>query len=256
VIPLSGARVALVIGDVVGHGIQAAATMGCLRTAVRTLADVDLTPDELLAHLDDQVTHLDAGEAVGPERTDTSDTTATCLYAVYDPVARSCSVASAGQPPPAVLTPDGEVTFPPVEYGPPLGSCGLPYVTTELELGDGSEIVLYTDGLISTRAGNIDEKLERLRRVLSVPAASLEARCDAVVRELLPEHPEDDVAVLMARTSALHGYRVATMDVPTDPAVVADTRSWATHWMASWGLERGTPWRSPSPAGSSPRGRG
>ncbi|MDT0380206.1 SpoIIE family protein phosphatase [Streptomyces sp. DSM 42041] len=237
VIPLSGGRVALVIGDVVGHGIHAAATMGRLRTAVRTLADVDLAPDELLTRLDDQVTHLDAGEAGAPEGSDTSEATASCLYAVYDPVTRNCSVASAGQPPPALLTPDGDVTFPAVECGPPLGGCGLPYVTSELRLRDGSELVLYTDGLISTRAGEIDENLERLRRALARPASSVDARCDAVVRALLPEHPEDDVAVLIARTHALDEDRVATWDVPADPAVVADARSWATRRMAGWGLE-------------------
>jgi Stage II sporulation protein E (SpoIIE)/GAF domain len=128
VIPLSGTRVALVVGDVVGHGIQASATMGRLRSAVRTLADVDLAPDELLTHLDDFVTHL-TDEAYGPDSDphaavtqDAGDVGATCLYAVYDPVSRHCTLARAGHPLPFVVTPEGSVDLP---AGPPLGLGGL-----------------------------------------------------------------------------------------------------------------------------------
>jgi serine phosphatase RsbU (regulator of sigma subunit) len=106
VIPLSGARVALVVGDVVGHGINAAATMGRLRTAVRTLADMELPPDELLAHLDDTVQRLAEEEADAPNHTLTA-VGATCLYAVYDPVTRRCAMARAGHPPPAIIDPQG-----------------------------------------------------------------------------------------------------------------------------------------------------
>lgn len=136
VIPLSGARVALVVGDVIGHGLHAAATMGRLRTAVRTLADIDLPPDELLTHLDDVVIRLQReGEGA------TDEISATCLYAIYDPVSRTCSLASAGHIPPAVVTPqtaDGAapaspaspaspaVNFPELPIGPPLGLGGLP----------------------------------------------------------------------------------------------------------------------------------
>ncbi len=148
VIPLSGARVALVVGDVVGHGLRASATMGRLRTAVRTLADVDLPADELLIHLDDLVTHLTAEEdsAVEPEaeaeaepepEPDLNISTgliATCLYLVYDPVTRRCTAATAGHPPPAVVTPDGTVDFVDVPPGPPLGVGGLPFETVEWEL--------------------------------------------------------------------------------------------------------------------------
>jgi PAS domain S-box-containing protein len=237
VIALSGARLALVVGDVVGHGIHAAATMGGLRTAVRTLADVDLPPDELLTHLDDLVTHHDAVEVADPGEARTSDTTATCMYVVYNPITRNCSFACAGHPPPVVLTPDGTIVFPHVDPGPPLGLGGLPFETSQLELPDGSEIVLYTDGLISSRDGDIDEGLEQLGRALARPAASLAERCDAVLDALLPEHPTDDVALLIARTHALHEDRVAIMDVPADPAVVADTRSWASRRLETWGLE-------------------
>lgn len=140
VIPLSGARVALVVGDVVGHGLHAAATMGRSRTAVRAFADIDLMPDELLTHLDDVVIRLAREE----ERRD-AETSATCLYAIYDPVSRLCSVASAGHPLPAVMTPasnggDGSplsVGFLDVAVGPPLGLGGFPFETVEFELAEG-----------------------------------------------------------------------------------------------------------------------
>jgi hypothetical protein len=88
VIPLSGARVALVVGDVVGHGLHASASMGRLRTAVRTLADVDLPPEELLTHLDDLVLHLASDLQPASPFQPTGETGATCLYAVSAPGAR------------------------------------------------------------------------------------------------------------------------------------------------------------------------
>ncbi|MGW2541122.1 SpoIIE family protein phosphatase [Kitasatospora sp. NPDC001574] len=235
VIPLSGARVALVIGDVVGHGLHAAVTMGRLRTAVRTLADVDLPPDELLTHLDDLVTRFGSGEEAGPGEPDASETWATCVYAVYNPITRKCSLACAGHPPPVVRTPDGTIAFPDVVPGPPLGTGGLPFEASEVKLPDGSEIVFYTDGLIGSREGGMD--LDRLRRVLAEPAASPSTRCDAVLQALLPEQPADDVALLIARTHALREDRAAVTEVPSDPAAVADARNWASRRLAAWGLE-------------------
>ena len=235
VIPLSGARVALVVGDVVGHGIQASATMGQLRTAVRTLADVDLPPDELLTHLDDLVIHLsaEAESAVGT----TGDIGATCLYAVYDPVSRRCTLARAGHPVPAVATPDGAVEFPDVPAGPPLGLGGLPFEVTEIELPEGSLLALYTDGLIEDRGRDIDEGLDALREVLARPASSLESTCDTVLQMLLPDRPADDVALLIARTRALDAAHVATWDVPPDPSAVAETRKNTCRQLATWGLD-------------------
>src|SRR5690606_23342813 len=121
VIPLSGARVALVVGDVVGHGLRASATMGRLRTAVRTLADVDLPPDELLTRLDDLVARLSAEGSAGDRDEVGVDLGASCVYAVYDPIARTVTLARAGHPVPAVVTPDGKAYFPDVPVGPPLG---------------------------------------------------------------------------------------------------------------------------------------
>ena len=244
VIPLSGARVALVVGDVVGHGIHASATMGRLRTAVRTLADVDLPPDELLTRLDDLVSRLSAnGGADGGTDTDADDGDdaeneigATCLYAVYDPVSRRCSLARAGHPLPALVTPDGTASFLDLPAGPPLGLGGLPFESSEVELPAGSVLALYTDGLIESRYDDIDLGLERLRRALTHRDRSLETTCDNVLKAVLPDRPADDVALLIARTHALDDDQVATWDLPADPAIVAAARRQVAERLANWGL--------------------
>ncbi|MFF5186009.1 SpoIIE family protein phosphatase [Streptomyces sp. NPDC000345] len=234
VIPLSGSRVALVVGDVVGHGIPSSATMGRLCMAVRTLADVDLPPDELLTHLDDLVTHL-AGYEEGGD--DVAELGATCLYAVYDPVSRRLSLAAAGHPAPAVLLPDGRVELVRMTPGPPLGVGGLPFEAVELELPEGAVVALYTDGLIEDRDRDIDRATSELCSALTAPAAGLDALCDTVLKAVLPEEPGDDVALLLARTRALGADRVATWDVEPDPAQVAATRQAATEQLTEWGLE-------------------
>ncbi|UGQ11676.1 SpoIIE family protein phosphatase [Yinghuangia sp. ASG 101] len=233
-IPLSGARVALVVGDVVGHGIQASATMGRLRTAVRTLADVDLPPDELLTHLDDLVIHLssESDNTSGP----VGDIGATCLYAVYDPVSRRCTLARAGHPLPALASPDGTAKFLDVPAGPPLGLGGLPFESTEIELPEGSTLALYTDGLIEARGRDIDEGLDKLLAALAQPAPSLEGTCDAMLRALLPAHPIDDVALLTARTRAFDAAHVAAWDVAPTPSAVAETRENACRKLDDWDL--------------------
>ncbi len=236
VIPLSGARVALVVGDVVGRGIQAAATMGRLRTAVRTLADIDLTPDELLTHLDDVVIRLQR-----VEQRDMDEISATCLYAVYDPVSRACSLASAGHVLPAVVTPGDAsgsrtVVFPELPIGPPLGLGGLPFETAQFELPQGSLLVLFTDGLIESRGRDVDTAFAALSDVLGQAPASLEETCDALLNNLLPSGPADDVALLVARTRALDADHVATLDLPADPAFVSEARTFACDLLAAWGL--------------------
>lgn len=240
VVPLSGTRVALVVGDVVGHGIHASATMGRLRTAVRTLADVDLPPDELLTHLDDLVTHLATDkEDIAPDEPYlvSGEIGATCLYAVYDPVSRVCTLASAGHVPPVVLLPDGTARVVELTPGPLLGVGGLPFECTELELPEGSLLAFCTDGLVETRNRDVGLGLERLCEALSGPVTSLEATCDTILKALLPASPSDDVALLLARTRALHADQVAAWSLPSDPAVVADARAQATRQLRAWGLE-------------------
>ncbi|WP_425246210.1 SpoIIE family protein phosphatase [Streptomyces sp. NEAU-NA10] len=236
VIPLSGSRVALVVGDVVGHGIPSSATMGRLCMAVRTLADVDLPPDELLTHLDDLVTHLAAydDEGGGDE---VAELGATCLYAVYDPVTRRLNLAAAGHPAPALVRPDGTSDLVRMTPGPPLGVGGLPFEAVELELPEDTVVALYTDGLIEDRDRDVDRATAELCNALTAPAATLDALCDTVLKAVLPEEPSDDVALLLARTRALGAEQVATWDVTPDPAHVAATRQAATEQLAAWGLE-------------------
>ncbi|WP_318212019.1 SpoIIE family protein phosphatase [Streptomyces sp. SJL17-1] len=233
VIPLSGARVALVVGDVVGHGLRAAATMGRLRTAVRAFADIDLMPDELLTHLDDVVIRMQREESP-----DEGETSATCLYAIYDPVSRRCSLASAGHVPPTVVTPSKiSEALPEVPIGPPLGLGGLPFETAEFELPEDSLLVLHTDGLIAGRTRNVDQGLATLHDVLTSAPDSLEEICDRLLAALLPGRPADDVALLVARTHALDPDHVATMDLPPDPAAVSGARRFASDVLTAWGVE-------------------
>ncbi|MER5217351.1 SpoIIE family protein phosphatase [Streptomyces sp. NPDC002838] len=239
VIPLSGARVALVVGDVVGHGLHAAATMGRLRTAVHNFCSLDLPPDDLLAHLDDLVGRLDRGEGWAVENTqaDSGIVGATCLYAVYDPVSRRCTLTRAGHPLPAIVGPDGTVEFVDLPSALPLGLGGMPFETVELELAEGSQIVLYTDGLIEDRHRDLDTGLDQLRTVLAHPDRAPEDTCEAVLDELLPTRPSDDVALLVARTHALGPERVAQWELPSDPAVVSRSRAAVTEQLAAWGLD-------------------
>ncbi|OPF82512.1 histidine kinase [Streptomyces antioxidans] len=244
VIPLPGARVALVVGDVVGHGLHAAATMGRLRTAVHNFSTLDLPPDEILSHLDDLIARIDQDEGPGGPDGDGSGggggsegiTGATCLYAIYDPVTRRCTMARAGHPPPALVRPDGSVEFLDLPAGPPLGLGGLPFETSELELPEGSHLVLYTDGLIEKRDRDIDTGLEMLRGALSHPGRTPEDACTAVLDALLPDRPSDDIALIVARTRVLEPGLTADWEVASDPARVAGVRAAVARKLAEWDL--------------------
>ncbi|MER7190646.1 SpoIIE family protein phosphatase [Streptomyces flaveolus] len=240
VIPLSGARVALVVGDVVGRGLHAAATMGRLRTAVRSFADIDLMPDELLTHLDDVVIRLQREEA-----RDAGELSATCLYAVYDPVSRLCTLASAGHVAPAVATPPATggvdapwaVGFPEMPIGPPLGLGGLPFETAQFELAEGSLLALYTDGLIQCRDRDVDSARAALCDALTDGPDTPEEICDRLLAAVLPSDRSDDVALLVARTRALDPGHVTALDLPSDPAAVAGARGHTADTLTAWGLE-------------------
>ncbi|MDT9688925.1 SpoIIE family protein phosphatase [Streptomyces sp. P9(2023)] len=257
VIPLSSARVALVVGDVVGHGLAATATMGRLRTAVRTLADLDLEPDELLTHLDDLVAQLvaepedpadedseddgrDAWDDGWRDRNPSTSTGATCAYAIYDPVSRTCVVASAGHPPPAVADPQGNVSYLPVDPGPPLGVGGLPFETTEADVAPGTVIALYTNGLIENRDGDLEAGMAELAGHLARPGA-LGGSLRDLGREIVAGRPAaglgDDVTVLLARTRAVPAEDVAAWEVEADPAAVGTMRETAAAHLRTWGLE-------------------
>ncbi|MFH8576051.1 SpoIIE family protein phosphatase [Streptomyces zaomyceticus] len=189
VIALPGDRTGLVIGDVMGHGIHAAAVMGQLRTAVRTLARHDVPPAQMLSSLDAAV--ADIGE----------DTMATCVYAVHDPATGGWVIARAGHPPPAVATPDGTITFLDGPPGTPLGTGAHDFGTEEVVLPRGSLLVLYTDGLIEARERDLDEGMRQLAQALRHLDRPLDELCDEVLERLLAAPAQDDVAMLLARTT-------------------------------------------------------
>ncbi|MET8766750.1 SpoIIE family protein phosphatase [Streptomyces sp. NPDC004658] len=234
-IPLSGMRVALVVGDVPGNGLQAAATMGRLRTAVRTLAGLDLLPEEVLAHLDDLVSRT-PDEGAGEQDPATGTT---CLYAIYDPVSCRCTAATAGHPPPALLTPDGEARLIGLPTGPPLGLGGIqPYESATVGLPAGSLLTMYTDGLLKESRGyeDTEARTAQLLASLNLADGELEDTCDRVTGALLPSGPYDDVALLLARVHALPEDRMASWELPSDPAAVARARALTRAQLAAWGM--------------------
>ncbi|MEU0375252.1 SpoIIE family protein phosphatase [Streptomyces sp. NPDC006283] len=185
VIPLSGGKTALVVGDVMGSGVAAAATMGQLRTATRTLADLDLAPAQVLRHLDRVIDGL--------------DTIATCVYAVYDPRAAQCCVSLAGHLPPVLHHRKGACELLDLPTGAPLGGCDVAFATTCLAIEPGDQLVLYTDGLVETRDQPIDSRLDELLHLLDHSDRSLDDTCDLLLRTLRRQGDHDDVALLIAQ---------------------------------------------------------
>jgi serine phosphatase RsbU (regulator of sigma subunit)/PAS domain-containing protein len=228
VIPLSADRVALVIGDVMGHGLPEAVIMGRVRTALQTLSDLELPPDEVLAHLNDLVCGLG------------DDTFVTCLYAIYDPTTSSCTVARAGHPPLAVVCPDGSVQFAQADGDPPLGVAGPPFEVSELRVPDGALIALYTDGLIDSTSGDPAVGMDRMAGLLrALQGEGLDRMCDSLTGALLPDDQQqaDDAALLVARVKATAPDAVATWPLPEDPQAAGAARGHVRDQLAAWGLE-------------------
>ncbi|WP_329139016.1 serine/threonine-protein phosphatase [Streptomyces sp. NBC_01476] len=229
VIPLSGARVALVMGDVVGHGPEAAATMGRLRTAVHTLADLDLDPDEVLAGVDDLVQRMSHDR-------EQAELVASCLYLVYDPVSRRCDLTSAGHAPPIIVLPGGQVSVPELSANPPLGFGDAPFDVTSLDLPEGSLITLYTDGLLGLRHREADEAMRELAAVISPGGGPLQEICDRVLHSL-PGTGEDDIALLLARTRVLDPRNVRSWEFAAALEEVPAAREAVTGQLTAWGLD-------------------
>ncbi|WP_346143657.1 SpoIIE family protein phosphatase [Nonomuraea recticatena] len=185
VIPLADGKTALVVGDVMGSGIAAAATMGQLRTATSTLATLDLDPDEVLRHLDDIAAGL-------------SRPFVTCVYAVCDPARGQCRISTAGHLPPVFVPADGVAELVDIPPGAPLGVGGVDFTTVTLPLTQDSLLVLYTDGLVETRNDPIHQRLDTLRRLLDGPRRPLEETCDVLLHALRPPDGSDDVVLLVA----------------------------------------------------------
>jgi serine phosphatase RsbU (regulator of sigma subunit)/anti-sigma regulatory factor (Ser/Thr protein kinase) len=227
-IALPGARVALVIGDVAGHGVRAAVTMGRLRAAIHTLAGLELPPADALQQLDELMQTLGERE---PHF-------ATCAYAVFDAVSGECEVASAGHLLPLLIRPDGSSEFLDVPPAPPLGIGGGPIESREFKVEDGSLFVLYTDGLVENRGRDIDDGLSRLRRVFGPESAvrPLEDLCKATLAGVYADHQRDDIAVLMARLSRIPDDHHASWSLPDKPTSVRQARTLTSKQMAKWGL--------------------
>ncbi|XVQ08024.1 ATP-binding SpoIIE family protein phosphatase [Spirillospora sp. CA-255316] len=232
-IALPGGRVALVVGDVAGHGVRAAVTMGRLRTAIHTLAALELPPAEALERLDSLMRTLGERE---PHF-------ATCAYVVYDAVSGRCEVASAGHLPPLLAPPDADARFLDVPPAPPLGVGDGPVVTREFTVEDGTLLFLYTDGLVENRARDIDDGLARLRRTFARGAAArpLEDLCQATLDGVFDDQHRDDIAMLVARLRRIPAGDHVSWELPADPAAVRRARGLIRARLGEWGLEELSP---------------
>lgn len=246
VIELPGNRTALVVGDVMGRGLRAAVAMGELRTAVRTLALLDLEPAEVLSALDEIARGLGTPGGVQqatraarqPRDADLSEVyLATCIYAVYDSVTRRCTFANAGHLPPVLVEPGEDALMLDVPPGMPLGVGGEPFEEVEVELPEGSLLALYTDGLVESRDHPLDEGLQAFVGALRDPSPQLEDVCDHVLSTLDTHHGEDDIALLMARVQGLPADSVGDWTLPREPRSVGRAREYTRTQLTAWGLE-------------------
>ncbi|MFI5657135.1 SpoIIE family protein phosphatase [Streptomyces sp. NPDC051684] len=232
-IPLPGSRVALVVGDVMGHSMTSAAIMGQLRTTAQTLAGLDLPPQEVLHHLDEQAQRLG------------TDRMATCMYAVYDPVAHRITIANAGHPPPVLLHLGGRSEVLRVPPGAPIGVGGVDFEAVELDAPAGATLLLYTDGLVESRLRDVWTGIEQLRERLAATAQltgpdhppPLEALCDEVLDMLGPGDRDDDIALLAARFDGIAPSDVAYWTLEPEDAAPGRARRLARSALERWGLE-------------------
>ncbi|MGP9018846.1 SpoIIE family protein phosphatase [Streptomyces sp. BR1] len=231
-IPLPGSRVALVVGDVMGHSMTSAAIMGQLRTTAQTLAGLDLPPQEVLHHLDEQAQRLG------------TDRMATCMYAVYDPVAHRITIANAGHPPPVLLHLGGRAEVLRVPPGAPIGVGGVDFEAVELDAPAGATLLLYTDGLVESRLRDVWTGIEQLRERLAATAQltgpdhspPLEALCDDVLDMLGPGDRDDDIALLAARFDGIAPSDVAYWFLDPEDSAPGRARRLARRALERWDL--------------------
>ncbi|WTQ39248.1 serine/threonine-protein phosphatase [Actinacidiphila glaucinigra] len=228
-IPLPGSRVALVVGDVMGHSMTAAAFMGQLRTTVQTLAGLDLSPQDVLYHLDEQAQRLG------------QDRMATCIYAVYDPIAHRVTIANAGHPPPVLLHGDGVAEVLRVPPGAPIGVGGVPFEAVELPAPAGATLLLYTDGLVESRTRDVWGGIEMLRERLHMASAvvcppPLEPLCDEVLEIVGPGDRDDDIALLAARFDGIASRDVAYWFLEPESQTPGRARRLARQVLLRWEL--------------------
>jgi len=227
-INLPGARVALVVGDVAGHGVRAAVTMGRLRTAIQTLSMLELPPAESLQQLNELMQKIGERE---PHF-------ATCAYATYDAVTGICEVASAGHLPPLLVRPDGTSEFLDVAPAPPLGVGEGLISSRTFEIDDGSLFVLYTDGLVESRGQDIDDGLKRLQSIFNAESASgsLDDLCKAILASAYSDQHRDDIAVLVARLARIDGSQQASWVLPGELTAAREARGLVAEPLEKWDL--------------------
>ncbi|MGW4870793.1 SpoIIE family protein phosphatase [Streptomyces chartreusis] len=225
-VKLPGSRTALVVGDVMGHGLNSAAMMGQLRTAVQTMAALDLPPAQLLRNLDDLAQRL-------------GDTyLATCLYAVYDPIASELHIANAGHIPPVLVRAgNGRSELLDLPTGAPIGVGGVPFEAVRVRVQPGDRLVMCTDGLVEMRGEDIGVGLATLCESAAHPAASMDDACDTIIRALNTRGGrKDDVALLMARLNGIEPEDVAAWRIGLGPEEVGRARAVVREQLHDWGL--------------------
>ena len=226
-VPLPGNRVALIVGDVMGHSLTSAAIMGQLRTSAQTLAALDLPPHEVLYHLDEQAQRLGREQHL-----------ATCVYAVYDPIANRVVLANAGHVPPVMIQPDGRTELLELPSGAPIGVGGVDFSSVELPAPPGSALLLFTDGLVETRRRPISTGLELLRaRLASTHRHSPEQLCQDALRILPPGDRGDDIALLAASFDGIPAEDVAHWFLQPRHETPGRARRLAAHTLRRWGLD-------------------
>ncbi|WP_406456920.1 SpoIIE family protein phosphatase [Streptomyces sp. NBC_00876] len=225
-VKLPGSRTALVVGDVMGHGLNSAAMMGQLRTAVLTMATMEMPPAQLLRNLDDLAQRL--GEQY----------LATCLYAVYDPIRSELQIANAGHIPPVLVrAEDGRAELLELPTGAPIGVGGVAFETATVRVRTGDRLVLCTDGLVEVRGQDIGAGLAALCASAAHPAASMDDACDTIIRALNPsDGRKDDVALLMARLNGIPDGDVAEWQLALDPREVSRARRLVRGRLLDWDL--------------------
>ncbi|MFI9803797.1 SpoIIE family protein phosphatase [Streptomyces sp. NPDC052301] len=241
---LPGARTALVVGEVAGHGIHTAVTMGQLRTAMQSLAGLDLEPDELLARLDDTMARLAWERRALPlgDPLRSQPLSATCLCALYDPFTHTCTIASAGHPPPVVAGPGSSTRVVELAAGGALGGGGgPPYATTTVTLADGDVLALYTASLLeAARPGCGESNTLPLQRLLGDIDRPLQDLCDEILYRLRIDTLPGDAILLLARTHPFPADCVATWPLDEEPIAPAIARRHARRQLADWGVDEDT----------------
>jgi PAS domain S-box-containing protein len=223
-IQLPGGRVALIVGDVMGHGLLSAAVMGQFRTAVITMAALDLPPAQLLRHLDNLAHRLGAEHL------------ATCVYAVYDPIHRKLTIANAGHIPPVLARHDGRSELLEIPKGAPIGVGGVPFETVEIPVPDGSWLVLCTDGLVEVRGQGIDAGLAALCSNVIEPDQTPEDVCEQILSRVHSDDRGDDVALLVANFQGIPSDDVVEWKLELNRSEVRRARDLTRDQLTRWGL--------------------